>query len=161
MAVAAAVLSADTREGVIDALIRAVNERFFGLGTWIVGGGLFAAGLTSAIAAPVAAGWAVSGVLGYPTDPHSRPFKWVSLGVLVTGGAFSIVTERPISLIVTAQAANALALPIIAGLLVVLANHRLVPVNYRNSLTRNLAAGFVIALVGLLSLMKILSILFA
>jgi len=52
-------------------------------------------------------------------------------------------------------------LPIIAGLLVVLANHRLVPVNYRNSLTLNLAAGFVIALVGLLSLMKILSILFA
>lgn len=160
MAVAAAVLSADTQEGVIDALIRAVNERFFGLGTWIVGGGLFAAGLTSAIAAPVAAGWAVSGVLGYPTDPHSRPFKWVSLGVLATGGAFSIFTERPISLIVTAQAANALVLPIIAGLLVVLANHRLVPVNYRNSLTRNLAAGFVIALVGLLSLMKILSILF-
>ena len=161
MAVAAAVLSADTQEGVIDALIRAVNERFFGLGTWIVGGGLFAAGLTSAIAAPVAAGWAVSGVLGYPTDPHSRPFKWVSLGVLFTGGAFSIFTERPISLIVTAQAANALVLPIIAGLLVVLANHRLVPVNYRNSLTRNLAAGFVIALVGLLSLMKILSIIFA
>ncbi|MEK9927285.1 MAG: divalent metal cation transporter, partial [Halieaceae bacterium] len=159
MAVAAAVLSADTQEGVIDALIRAVNERFFGLGTWIVGGGLFAAGLTSAIAAPVAAGWAVSGVLGYPTDPHSRPFKWVSLGVLVTGGAFSIVTERPISLIVTAQAANALALPIIAGLLLVLANHKLVPVNYRNSLTLNLATGFVIALVGLLSVAKIFGIL--
>jgi manganese transport protein len=159
MAVAAAVLSADTQEGVIDALIRAVNERFFGLGTWIVGGGLFAAGLTSAIAAPVAAGWAVSGVLGYPTDPHSRPFKWVSLGVLVTGGAFSIVTERPISLIVTAQAANALALPIIAGLLLLLANHKLVPVNYRNSLALNLATGFVIALVGLLSATKIFGIL--
>jgi manganese transport protein len=159
MAVAAAVLAADTREGVIDALIRAVNLRFLGLGTWIVGGGLFAAGLTSAIAAPVAAGWAVSGVLGYPTDPHSGSFKWVSLSVLFIGGVFSMLTERPISLIVTAQAANALALPIIAGLLLVLANHKLVPVNYRNSLALNLATGFVIALVGLLSATKIFGIL--
>jgi manganese transport protein len=159
MAVAAAVLAADTREGVIEALIRAVNLRFLGLGTWIVGGGLFAAGLTSAIAAPVAAGWAVSGVLGYPTDPHSGSFKWVSLSVLFIGGVFSMLTERPISLIVTAQAANALALPIIAGLLLVLANHKLVPVNYRNSLALNLATGFVIALVGLLSATKIFGIL--
>ena len=159
MAVAAAVLSADTQEGVIQALIGAVNQRFFGLGSWIIGGGLFAAGLTSAIAAPVAAGWAVSGVLGYPTDPHSRSFKWVSLSVLVVGGVFSMLTERPVSLIVTAQAANALALPIIAGLLLVLANHKLVPVNYRNSLALNLATGFVIVLVGLLSLTKILGFL--
>ena len=159
MAVAAAVLSADTKEGVIEALIGAVNQRFIGLGTWIIGGGLFAAGLTSAIAAPVAAGWAVSGVLGYPTDPHSRPFKWVSLSVLFTGGVFSILTERPVSLIVTAQAANALALPIIAGLLILLANHKLIPVNYRNSPALNLAGGLVIVLVGLLSATKIFGIL--
>jgi Mn2+/Fe2+ NRAMP family transporter len=159
MAVAASVLSVDTQEGVIEALIGAVNQRFFGLGSWIIGGGLFAAGLTSAIAAPVAAGWAVSGVLGYSTDPHSRPFKWVSLSVLFIGGVFSILTERPISLIVTAQAANAVALPIIAGLLLVLANHKLVPVTYRNSLVLNLATGFVIVLVGLLSVTKIFGIL--
>jgi len=159
MAVAASVLSVDTQEGVIEALIGAVNQRFFGLGSWIIGGGLFAAGLTSAIAAPVAAGWAVSGVLGYSTDPHSRPFKWVSLSVLFIGGVFSILTERPISLIVTAQAANAVALPIIAGLLLVLANHKLVPVTYRNSLALNLATGFVIVLVGLLSVTKIFGIL--
>jgi Mn2+/Fe2+ NRAMP family transporter len=79
--------------------------------------------------------------------------------VLFTGGVFSILTERPISLIVTAQAANALALPIIAGLLVVVANHKLVPVNYRNSLALNLVAVFVIVLVALLSVMKILGIL--
>ena len=159
MAVAAAVLSADTQEGVIEALISAVNQRFFGFGSWIIGGGLFAAGLTSAIAAPVAAGWTVSGVLGYPTDPHSRSFKWVSLSVLFVGGVFSMLTERPVSLIVTAQAANALALPIIAGLLLVLANHNLVPLNYRNSLALNLATGFVIVLVGLLSVTKLFGIL--
>jgi len=159
MAVAASVLSVDTQEGVIEALIGAVNQRFFGLGSWIIGGGLFAAGLTSAIAAPVAAGWAVSGVLGYSTDPNSRPFKWVSLSVLFIGGVFSILTERPISLIVTAQAANAVALPIIAGLLLVLANHKLVPVTYRNSLELNFATGFVIVLVGLLSVTKIFGIL--
>jgi len=159
MAVAASVLSVDTQEGVIEALIGAVNQRFFGLGSWIIGGGLFAAGLTSAIAAPVAAGWAVSGVLGYSTDPNSLPFKWVSLSVLFIGGVFSILTERPISLIVTAQAANAVALPIIAGLLLVLANHKLVPVTYRNSLELNFATGFVIVLVGLLSVTKIFGIL--
>ena len=159
MAVAASVLSVDTQEGVIEALIGAVNQRFFGLGSWIIGGGLFAAGLTSAIAAPVAAGWTVSGVLGFPTDPHSRSFKWVSLSVLFVGGIFSMLTERPVGLIVTAQAANALALPIIAGLLLVLANHNLVPLNYRNSLALNLATGFVIVLVGLLSVTKLFGIL--
>lgn len=159
MAVAAAVLGGAEQEGVLNALMQAVNQRAEGWGTWVVGGGLFAAGLTSAIAAPVAAGWAVCGALGLSTAPNSRAFKVVALTVLAIGWVFAVVTQRPVGLIVTAQATNAVLLPLVALLLLGLANSNIVPGSYRNSRSRNAASGVVVLVILLLAGTKLWTLL--
>ena len=159
MVVASALLSPEAEAGVLPALMAAIDRHFPGGGTLAVGFGLFAAGLSSAIAAPVAAGWAVCGALGWSTDPGSRGFKAVALAVLLAGTLFAVVTSRPTVLIVTAQVTNALLLPVIALVLVVLANSRLMPQAFRNGRTGNLLALAVLAIVLLLALTKLAKLL--
>lgn len=159
MMVASALLSPGAEVEVLPALMAAIDRHFPGGGTLAVGFGLFAAGLSSAIAAPVAAGWAVCGALGWSTDPGSRGFKAVALSVLLAGTLFAVVTSRPTVLIVTAQVTNALLLPVIALVLVVLANSRLMPQPFRNGRTGNLLALAVLAIVLLLALTKLAKLL--
>ena len=159
MMVASALLSPGAEVEVLPALMAAIDRHFPGGGTLAVGFGLFAAGLSSAIAAPVAAGWAVCGALGWSTDPGSRGFKAVALLVLLAGTLFAVVTSRPTVLIVTAQVTNALLLPVIALVLVVLANSRLMPQPFRNGRTGNLLALAVLAIVLLLALTKLAKLL--
>ena len=159
MMVASALLSPEAEVGVLPALMAAIDRHFPGGGALAVGFGLFAAGLSSAIAAPVAAGWAVCGALGWSTDPGSRGFKAVALAVLLAGTLFAVVTSRPTVLIVTAQVTNALLLPVIALVLVVLANSRLIPQPFRNQRTGNLLALAVLAIVLLLALTKLAKLL--
>ena len=52
---------------------------------WFFGAGLFAAGLTSAITAPLAAAFATTGALGLPLDLKSRNFRLVWITVLSMG----------------------------------------------------------------------------
>ena len=159
MMVASALLSPEAEVEVLPALMAAIDRHFPGGGTLAVGFGLFAAGLSSAIAAPVAAGWAVCGALGWSTDPGSRGFKAVALSVLLAGTLFAVVTSRPTALIVTAQVTNALLLPVIALVLVVLVNSRLMPQPFRNGRTGNLLALAVLAIVLLLALTKLAKLL--
>ena len=56
MVVGTVVIAGDTSRPALEALQMGIEQRFPGVGRWAIGAGLFAAGLTSAIAAPVAAG---------------------------------------------------------------------------------------------------------
>ena len=155
--VATVVIAGDTSQNALDALLAGIDRRFPNVGSWAMGLGLFAAGLTSAIAAPVAAGWAVCGVMGWPSAAGSRPFKAVALSVLAIGLLFALVSARPVGLIVLAQATNAVLLPVIAVLLLVIVNSTLVPETYRNGWRRNALVAGVIALVVVLAATKLLS----
>lgn len=86
--------------------------------------GLFAAGLTSAVTAPLAAGYAVCGALGWEDQHRGIAFRWISLGIIAIGTLFAVFGGRPLSLIIFAQAANGLLLPIIAAVLLWLMNQR-------------------------------------
>jgi manganese transport protein len=154
--VAAALVSADTSEPALPAVMMAIEGYLPGGGAIAVGIGLFAAGLTSAIAAPVAASWAVCGALGWSTEPGSRSFKAVALLVVIAGTFFAIVTDQPAALIVTAQVTNALLLPLIALLLVAIANSRLLPDGYRNRGRQNAAAAWVLITVCVLAISKLI-----
>ena len=147
MVVAAALLKAPADQPVLDALIHRVENRLPGVGGAMIAIGLFSAGLSSALAAPLAAGWAVCGALGLPTDEHSRPFKIVALGVLAAGATLSVLASQPQALIVTAQAANALLLPVVAVIMLFIVNSRLVPQPWRNGKIANTLALLIIALV--------------
>jgi manganese transport protein len=145
--VASVLLTPADGEAAIARLIAAVEVTLPGWGAIAVGTGLFAAGLTSAIAAPVSAGWAVCGAMGWSVDHQSGRFRGVAFLVLLTGVLFAAFTTRPVALIVLAQAANALLLPIVALALVVVANQTAVLGTYRNSWFSNTLAILVLVIV--------------
>ena len=151
MVVAAVLLKVPADQPVLDALIHQVENRLPGVGGAMIAIGLFSAGLSSALAAPVAAGWAVCGALNLPTDEHSKPFKTVVLVVLAVGAMLSVSASRPQALIVTAQAANAMLLPVVAMILLFIANSQLVPAPWRNGRIANTMALLIIVLVVLLA----------
>ena len=93
-------------------------------GRYVFAAGLCAAGLTSAITAPLAAAYAVCGALGLPDTLRGTAFRLIALSVVCTGTVFAATGARPLSLIVFAQAANGLLLPIIAIILLWLMNRR-------------------------------------
>ena len=111
--------------------------------------GLFAAGFTSAITAPLAAAITARSLLGEQDDPRwsegSLRYRAVWLGVLVIGMAFGIANVRPIPVIILAQAFNGLLLPLIAVFLWVAMNDRdLLGDTGVNSRFQNLVMGAVV-----------------
>ncbi|GAB3310371.1 NRAMP family divalent metal transporter [Haliea atlantica] len=106
---------------------------------WVFACGLFAAGLTSAITAPLAAAWAVCGALGWRTSLDAPGFRLVWLLVLLTGTLLAATGTRPVQAILFAQAANGLLLPVVALFLLLVMNSRALLGGHRN---RWLANGF-------------------
>lgn len=119
--------------------------------------GLFAAGLTSAITAPLAAAYAISGILGWPRDLHAGRFRLVWLAVLAAGMVFAVLFQRsPMETIVVAQIANGLLLPIIALFLLIVVNRADLMGPYRNTWRSNLLGGLVVLVAAALGVWKIL-----
>ena len=155
MSVSAVLLETSSDLSALDAFIHQVEQRLPGVGGALVATGLFAAGCSSALAAPIAAGWAVCGAVGLSTDETGPAFKSVSLVVLAIGAGLALLSSRPQALIVTAQAANAMLLPIVAVILLLIANSKFVPDPWKNSKMINLLASAIIALVIALATVKL------
>ncbi|NND51405.1 MAG: Nramp family divalent metal transporter [Flavobacteriaceae bacterium] len=123
--------------------------------------GLFAAGVTSAITAPLAAAYVAAGCLGWTSNLKSRKFRAVWIFVLSVGVLFSSFGIKSIEIIKFAQVANGLLLPVIAGFLLWLMNKGSILGKYKNSLTQNVL-GFVIlgfaVFLGLKSILKVFNI---
>ena len=76
--------------------------------TVLVSIGLFAAGLTSTITAPLATAYATSGILGIPQDMKTKKFQVIWLIVIASGMIFVAFNHSsPTQLILIAQGANA------------------------------------------------------
>lgn len=110
---------------------------------WVFAVGLFCAGFTSALAGPLGAAYAITGVLGLSTDMRSWPFRAVWIGVLVIGAAIALTGIEPVSIIVIAQAANGLLLPIIAVFLLITMNNRRLLGHHANGVVSNVIGGIV------------------
>ena len=120
------------------------------LGDWagvFFGFGLFAAGLTSSITAPLAAGYAMSGVLGWERSLKSPGFRAVVVFVVLTGLVLALIGGSPTEAIVIAQAANGLLLPLIAIFLIVVVNDRALMGEFRNRPSQNLMGVLVVLVV--------------
>ena len=91
--------------------------------TWLIGLGLLAAGFSSAITASFSAAYAVNGVLGWKKTVKDLRFKIIWIIVLVAGCGMAVVLGKsPTELILVAQAANAILLPIMAFFVLYCAN---------------------------------------
>jgi NRAMP (natural resistance-associated macrophage protein)-like metal ion transporter len=131
------------------------------LGDWANGFfalGLFCAGLTSAITAPLAAAYALTGMLGWPVDPKHPRFKAIWLTVIVVGVGFASSGVKPLLAILFSQAANGLLLPVIAIYLMVTMNNRTLLGSHANGTIANVAGGIVVLVVSALGLYKLFSL---
>jgi len=122
-----------------------------------LGVGLFAAGFTSAITAPLAAALAARSLLGISDDPRwaarSPRFRAVWAGVLATGMIFGVSGVRPIPVIILAQAFNGFVLPLVAVFLWIAMNdRRLLGDEGVNSRPQNLVTGLVVLVCVILGL---------
>lgn len=155
---AAVLLTPSDSPDAIAQLVAKVDQRLWGAGGAVIGVGLFAAGLTSAVAAPLAAGWAVCGVLGVSATKRSLLFRAVALSVLLAGVVFSLATTRPVALIVTAQATNGMLLPIVAISLAVIGNQKRRMGDEVNGLWRNMILACVLLVVIGLAISRLLTL---
>lgn len=111
---------------------------------WFIALGFLAAGLSSSVTAPLAAAYATSGVLGWSSDLTATRFRIVWIFVLLAGVLFSTLGFKPLMVILFAQVANGLLLPIIAFFLLWIMNDKSILKNNTNSLITNVLGGFVL-----------------
>jgi manganese transport protein len=120
--------------------------------------GLFAAGITSAITAPLAAAFVASGCLGWSANLKSARFRAVWMFILGLGVVFSTVGFKSIEIIKFAQVTNGLLLPIIAGFLLWLMNKFSILGSYKNSKFQNILGIVILAITFFLGAKGILSV---
>ncbi|MEO1365859.1 MAG: divalent metal cation transporter [Acidobacteriota bacterium] len=133
------------------------------LGPWAVdffGAGLFSAGFSSAVTAPLAAALTARGLFSTGEDDgwgdRGWRFRAVWLGVLASGVAFGLSGVRPLPVILAAQALNGLLLPMIAAFLFVAVNDRASMGEHVNGRGANAAMGLVVAVATLLGVRGLL-----
>ena len=130
--------------------------------TYCISLGLFAAGVSSAITAPLAAAYAVSGVLGWNRNLSSFRFRSVWIIILLSGLAFSVAGFKPVDAIVFAQVANGILLPVIAIYLLWIMNSKKIMGTSVNTTVSNIF-GVIVVLVasglGLRSLLHVFGLL--
>ena len=111
-------------------------------GKYLLGFGLFAAGFTSAVTAPLAAAITLKSLFG-----NKNPEKWGSnsinyklgwLVVLITGIVFSVGNIKPIPAIVAAQAFNGFLLPVVAIFLFKTINNKSLLLKNTNTIWLNI-----------------------
>jgi len=120
-------------------------EPLFGsMSKYLLGVGLFAAGLSSAITAPLATSFAVSELLKVKGGENSTAFKAISVSILIIGSTLALTGIKPIKLILLAQFANGLLLPIVACFLLFALNRKNILGEYANGTLANILGGGVV-----------------
>ena len=120
--------------------------------------GLFSAGLSSAVTAPLAAAYALCGVMGWSRALDGKAFRLVWATVLISGTFFAVIGTKPLAAILFAQAANGFLLPICAIFLLVIMNRRSVLGDYINRPWINVLGATVVLITIGLGALKVVSV---
>ena len=138
-------------------------EPLYGVNSkYILAVGLFSAGITSAITAPLAASYVAAGCLGWPLKMKSFKFRAVWMFILLVGVLSSSSGFKSIEIIKFAQVANGILLPVIAGFLIWVVNKESILGKYKNSKIQNSIGGVILVItifLGLKSILKVFEIL--
>ncbi len=143
LATAAASLfgSGKTIENAVD-MAQQLTPLFGSMATFTLGAGLFAAGLTSAITAPLATGYIVQEI--FKSSGSRRPFQIGALIVILSGTFAALLGYRPVELIFVAQIANGLLLPVVTVFLLKLANNEKLLGQHANGLKANILGAVIL-----------------
>jgi len=118
----------------------------------LMGMGLFTAGLTSAITAPLAAVLVARECFNWENSLLSNKSRGIGALVIFTGTIISVVGYKPIDIIRFAQALNAILLPVVAGFLIWMMNQNSFPLKYRNNIWNNVLGILVLGVTLMISL---------
>ena len=140
--ISAASIQTENINNAVD-LAKGLEPLFGSFSKYFLAIGLFAAGITSAITAPLAAAYVASGCLGWESNMRSKKFRSVWIFILILGVLLSSLGIKPIDIIKFAQVANGILLPVIAGFLIWIMNQKSILGVYKNSIKQNIF-GFVI-----------------
>ena len=155
--ICAASIQGGNVENLLD-LAQGLNPLFGSLSTLFLGIGLFAAGITSAITAPLAAAFVGQHCFGWKASLKNLRFRLIWLTVILVGVICSSLKLNPIEIIKFAQITNGLLLPLLACLLLWIANRTQVLGQYKNNLLQNLLGTVVIIITLMLSVKTLYSI---
>jgi Mn2+/Fe2+ NRAMP family transporter len=125
---------------------------------YFMGIGLFAAGVTSAITAPLAAAYVANSCFGWNTTLNNVRFRMVWMVILLVGVLFMSIGIKPLEIIKFAQVTNGLLLPIIAIFLLWIVNRKTVMLKYRNTKIQNILGMIIIVLSIILGTKSILTV---
>lgn len=117
------------------------------IGEWsllLLGIGLFAAGLSSALTAPMAAGNVATGLWNYFFQPQKKVGTTIAVIVVLMGAYVAITQINNLWVIKTAQVINGILLPVFIGFILWLLNDRSQVRKSRNSIWYNLGGFFVL-----------------
>ncbi|UZD23763.1 Nramp family divalent metal transporter [Algoriphagus halophytocola] len=138
---------------------RGLESVFGSFAKYMMGFGLLAAGLTSSITAPLAAGLVICGILGKSQDIRSKAMRLAMGSIVGLGIIFSSLGLKPVQLITLAQLANGVLLPLISGWIIWIAAKPSVLGRYRNRLWQSLLAALIWLITLALGLKSILTVL--
>lgn len=122
--------------------------------------GFFAAGLSSAITAPMAAAMVACELFDWSKAKTAIRYRMVWLFILSLGVVFSSLGFKPTAVIIFAQFANGLLLPIVASFLLWVVNDKDLLNKYTNSTFGNICGGIVILVAFVLGLKSIFYLFF-
>jgi manganese transport protein len=120
--------------------------------------GLLAAGLTSAVTAPLAAAYATAGALNWPRGLKTWRFRAVWAAIVIAGTVSALVGREPVAAIVFAQAANGILLPVIAIFLLIVVNRGELLGRHKNGIAANLLGGSVVLVASGLGVFQLLRV---
>lgn len=158
--ISAAAINSSTINNAAD-LAKGLEPLYGSFSKYFLALGLFAAGITSAITAPLAAAYVAKGCLGWKDGLKSKKFRAVWIFILVIGVVFSSIGIKPIEIIKFAQIANGMLLPIIAGILLWIMNKKSLLGKYSNTKFQNIIGFFILAIsifLGLKSILKVFNV---
>lgn len=139
-----------------DDLARQLEPLLGAKGKYLFAAGLLAAGFTSAITAPLAAGYVVAESM---QQSSPRVGRLAAVGVALLGTLFAAASgESPQATIVFAQAANGLLLPLVAVFLLWTVNRPKLLGEYCNNRWLNAAAIVVVAIATAIGLKMLISL---
>ncbi|MEO1013241.1 MAG: Nramp family divalent metal transporter [Bacteroidota bacterium] len=144
--ISAAAIPRQTITGVMD-LAKGLEPLYGNMATLCMGVGLFAAGITSATTAPLAAAYVAKSCFGWKAGLRDYKFRSVWIGILVLALALISLDLKPMEVIKYAQVANGILLPFIALFLLWIVNKRSIMGNGRNNTLQNILGILIVLLV--------------
>ena len=155
--VAAAAIGGGNINNVVD-LAKGLTPLYGDFAKYFLGIGLFAAGITSTVTAPLAAAYVANSCFGWEAGLKDKKFRGAWMFILLLGVLFSSLHFSPIEIIKFAQVANGILLPIVALFLWWVVNKTSLLGKYKNTIFQNIISGTIIIITIVLGFKSILKV---